>query len=392
MDFLSTVADPTIVEGLSTAEIAQALFEYLEHQQRTRNRKEYFSSEKLDIELRHRRVDGSCRQATMEAWSLLQREGVLVPGGDAGPGWFCLSRDAESLLQTAGTRVDSVEVKPLFTSSIPMIFVSHSSTDAMLAEEVISLLRSALGLRSHEIRCTSVDGYRLPGGAQTTSQLRHELNTVPLVIGLISTSSLKSFYVLFELGARWGTDRPFIPILGAGIGASDLPPPLSEINALSCNNPAQMHQLIADVAAIVGREPDKPASYSEHISRIVQLASQKPTDGEIPAPLPASSVSKVMSPPSVELSEDAESLLTAATADKTGHILFVRSMTGALLTTNEMEMFQGEDAREIARWQSALDELIRHELVVDPKGKGEVFRVTNKGYGEADRVSNARPE
>jgi hypothetical protein len=52
------------------------------------------------------------------------------------------------------------------------LFISHSAKDGSVAERLIELIQSALNLPAADIRCTSVDGYRLPGGASTEDQLR----------------------------------------------------------------------------------------------------------------------------------------------------------------------------------------------------------------------------
>lgn len=60
------------------------------------------------------------------------------------------------------------------------IFISHRSRDVALANALIHLLRFALRLSAEDIRCTSVPGYNLPGGAQTEQQLRQELLDAPV--------------------------------------------------------------------------------------------------------------------------------------------------------------------------------------------------------------------
>jgi hypothetical protein len=52
------------------------------------------------------------------------------------------------------------------------VLISHSSKDADLALALIELLRAGLGLLPNQIRCSSVDGYRLPAGVVTDTQLR----------------------------------------------------------------------------------------------------------------------------------------------------------------------------------------------------------------------------
>jgi len=46
-----------------------------------------------------------------------------------------------------------------------LVFISHSRKDVDLATALIDLLRDGLGLRTNQIRCSSVDGYRLPVGS-----------------------------------------------------------------------------------------------------------------------------------------------------------------------------------------------------------------------------------
>ena len=63
------------------------------------------------------------------------------------------------------------------TISTVLIVISHSSKDISLATEVTEFLRVGLALRPEQIRCSSVDGYRLPAGVDTEAQLREEVNS-----------------------------------------------------------------------------------------------------------------------------------------------------------------------------------------------------------------------
>ena len=152
------------------------------------------------------------------------------------------------------------------------VFISHSSQDAQLAIHVVDLLRAALNLRADQIRCTSVEGYRLPAGADFDSQLRDEALESRVFIGILSAFSLASAYVLFELGARWGAKRPIMPLLAPGIGPQILKGPLTGLNVLSCNNAAQLHQLVSEVADILNVSPESPAVYQRHIEAILYFS------------------------------------------------------------------------------------------------------------------------
>jgi TIR domain len=151
-----------------------------------------------------------------------------------------------------------------------LIFISHSSKDVALASALIELLRAGLTLKAEDIRCSSVDGYRLPGGANTEEQLRQEVNTAKAFIGLITKESLASPYVMFELGARWGAGLHMLPLL-AGVDPSYVKGPLAGINALSCASEAQIHQLLADIAKELSVSVGPAAAYVAYVKKLVDL-------------------------------------------------------------------------------------------------------------------------
>ena len=90
------------------------------------------------------------------------------------------------------------------------LFISHSSADLALAAKLVDLIRAALLLPGGQVRCTSLEGYRLPGGAATELQLREEIRSADAFVGIVSAESIQSLFVLFELGARWGIKRTFV--------------------------------------------------------------------------------------------------------------------------------------------------------------------------------------
>lgn len=147
------------------------------------------------------------------------------------------------------------------------IFISHSSRDSDVAEILIELLESALDLPSESIRCTSVDGYRLPGGVSTDESLRREVHNSEVLIGLVTPNSMESPYVLFELGARWGSDRSMFPVLTKGAEHEILGGPLEGLNVLDGNREAQLHKLVEEVADVLQLNSGKSSRYEKYISR-----------------------------------------------------------------------------------------------------------------------------
>jgi hypothetical protein len=137
----------------------------------------------------------------------------------------------------------------------------------------VELLKSALGLFANQIRCSTVEGHKLPVGVNTEAQLRQEVNAAEVVVGLITPSSLASHFVMFELGARWGSNRFLAPLL-AGVEAHQLQPPLSLLNALSAQSEQQLHQLLHDIGNRLNLSLQGVASFLSHFRKAMQVANE----------------------------------------------------------------------------------------------------------------------
>lgn len=163
-------------------------------------------------------------------------------------------------------------------NSTMKVFVSHSHKDVEIAKGLVELLRGALNLTVEDIRCTSVDGYRLQAGISTDEQLRMEIHDSEVLIGLISPASISSYYVLFELGARWGSDKPLIPLLSSEKSIELLKGPLQGITALNAKEEGQLFQLVTDIATILKIRPENPQSYQVQIKRLIGVIQNLEND------------------------------------------------------------------------------------------------------------------
>jgi len=93
-----------------------------------------------------------------------------------------------------------------------------------------------------------------------------------------------------------------------------------------------------------------------------------------------------LDPPIPTLSGEARILLKEASLDRHGNIMFLSYMGGTDMQTNEKNLISDNSPREIAKWKSALNELIENGLVVEEGNKGELFQVTSEGYKIADTI------
>lgn len=156
------------------------------------------------------------------------------------------------------------------------LFISHSASDVQLAKALTYLFEKALKISARQIRCTSVDGYRLPVGTHTDDQLRREVFDVRAFIGLITPAAVESRYVMFELGSRWGAGRHLAPVLACGADASCLGGPLSAINALRLAERNEVVQLVEDIAEHLEMTLEPSASYQDAIEVVVAAAKARP--------------------------------------------------------------------------------------------------------------------
>jgi len=103
----------------------------------------------------------------------------------------------------------------------PTVFISHATADTNLARRVRNLLRSRLDVKVY----ASED---LSAGENWESQLRRHLSDSDFVIALWSPESVRSNFLLQDLGAAWGLRKPIISVTTRPDVVATLPVPQSE--------------------------------------------------------------------------------------------------------------------------------------------------------------------
>jgi len=116
-------------------------------------------------------------------------------------------------------------------------FISHKETDSVIAKAAVELLLESLEISPDDIFCSSVPGHTLKFGTTIESQIREGLREGDVLIALLTKDSIRSTWVLFELGAAWALNRLAIPIMGLGLAYSDLPGSLAQYPCISLNEP-----------------------------------------------------------------------------------------------------------------------------------------------------------
>lgn len=159
--------------------------------------------------------------------------------------------------------------------AIIKIFVSHKSSDIELTKSLVKLFTSSLKIDNEEIRCTSVPGFRLDAGVNSNDAIRKEVNESALLVSLLTPESLKSSFVLFELGARWGVMKPLIPLLAHGADFNDLPAPIRDKNAVKLEKEEDLHDLIDSISKLLDISSNKITSYQDEFYTVIEHAIKK---------------------------------------------------------------------------------------------------------------------
>lgn len=102
------------------------------------------------------------------------------------------------------------------------IFISHSEKDQAIAKVLVDYLLASLKFSDdQEVRASSVEGHGFKFG-NLDGNIKDDLNIAPYVIVLITKESLRSYWVMIEVGAAWALSKTMIPIISPEIKFDEL--------------------------------------------------------------------------------------------------------------------------------------------------------------------------
>jgi len=154
------------------------------------------------------------------------------------------------------------------------IFLSHASADELLASALVNCLLSSMVLEDGDIRCTSVPGHKLPVGSDFVSTLLDDIGDSSVVIGLITKHALASSWVLFELGATWGSKKNLKPLVTDEVDLKLLPGPISGRHVARVSSRGDIAQFLDEVTKVIGAKPRTPAKIDKAIETLLAEHAQ----------------------------------------------------------------------------------------------------------------------
>ena len=148
------------------------------------------------------------------------------------------------------------------------IFISHSSQDKEFVKEFLTLLRMSLRLSASSIICTTLDETQLDAGSDVNDTLRQKLTNSEVFIVILSPASIQSSYVLFELGARWGSGKKMIPLMMKGLNLGDISSPLLDRHVVKCDRAGIMN-VIENTGQILDIEPEPEYTIEKELEKLI---------------------------------------------------------------------------------------------------------------------------
>lgn len=247
-----------------------------------------------------------------------------------------------------------------------MIFISHSSSDKEYISAFVELLE-ALGLREDEIVCSSIPPYCVPLDGKVYEWLVDKFQNCQLhVIYMLSHHYYNSVASLNEMGAAWAMKQKWSAILLPGFDFDEI---------TGCIDPDQIGIKLddSDIATLKYRlEELKEELITEFdlrnmsstvwerkrdnfLNNIVSVKNELDLTGNNTL---TEDASKNHATKSYGITKDACILLIYAADDPQGEVMIISSVVGTSVSTGTHNFTKNESAREVARWKSAIDELL----------------------------------
>jgi hypothetical protein len=157
------------------------------------------------------------------------------------------------------------------------IFISHAHTDGELAQKLVGLLRSALGLAEKgDIFYSSREGTGVAPGASIRPEVIENLRDTSALIVLLTPESVENPWVWLEAGARLaqeGKPNPLFVVPQERF--KTLPRVIPDLRSLSLDNDGELHELVAEVATQLKVGLRQAVDYNRELQELNRLACRK---------------------------------------------------------------------------------------------------------------------
>lgn len=131
------------------------------------------------------------------------------------------------------------------------VFISHITEEKEAAHRLKSFLLEALG---EDLRVFVSSDYRsIKGGRVWYSEIIESLTSAPVVLALLSETSVGRRWINFEAGVGIGSGSMVIPLVAGGFPKSKVGLPLSQLQVRSLDDGQDVEAMLGDIAERLSR-------------------------------------------------------------------------------------------------------------------------------------------
>ncbi|MFZ5957764.1 TIR domain-containing protein [Pseudomonas knackmussii] len=142
-----------------------------------------------------------------------------------------------------------------------VLFISHAVKDKALADALVDLLQTGIGLNSDQIFCSSLESLGIPSGANFVDHIKSEIQSPAAVLALITPNYFASQFCLCELGATWAMSLKLFPLLVKPLTYEDVRGVLTGVQLTQIDSATRLSELRDQLNASFGLKGDKSARW-----------------------------------------------------------------------------------------------------------------------------------
>lgn len=258
----------------------------------------------------------------------------------------------------------------LMPEKSPKVFISHCSKDKDYVLSIVELLED-IGLSQEQLFCSSVPGYGIPLDEDIYDYLKKQFDEHNLhVFFILSDNYYQSVASMNEMGAAWILQTKYTTVLLPNFEFKEIQ---GAINPRKIGLKLDSEE--TEVKEKLGQLKDTLVQ-EFCLSDLPSVRWERKRDAFI------SSIAKLKDQ-SIKISDEALKLLQAASDAKDGVILKTSDFSGTYITANNINFITSQERREVAKWESGLQELINLCFI---EARGDLFIITKSGYEFIDTL------
>lgn len=194
----------------------------------------------------------------------------------------CFNRDFSTAIGNIKMLIEEMTEFPdtddsattLVSSEYEKIFISHSSDDKTIVEELIDIIET-IGIPSSKIFCSSFQGYGVPLGDDFLKTIKDEISKNVLVVFVLSKNFYASPVCLCEMGATWALSNEQIPILIPPFRFSDIKGVFPLAQGMLINDELSINLLHDKIISLFGLDAQQQSTWERKRDRIVKRINEK---------------------------------------------------------------------------------------------------------------------